>query len=143
MLNAPNTWAGPYSPVQAFDQLGEIIGHWHLRGYGRFMVADKATDTPLGVIGPFFPPDWPEPEIAWSVFAAAEGRGIALEAARAARAFAYDTLGWTTAISMITDGNDRSSKLAERMGCVREADYVHPEIGAMQVWRHPAPEVHT
>ena len=134
---------GPYSSVQAFDQLGEIIGHWHLRGYGRFMVADKATDAPLGVIGPFFPPDWPEPEIAWSVFAAAEGRGIALEAARAARAFAYDTLGWTTAISMITDGNDRSSKLADRMGCLREADYAHPQIGAMQVWRHPSPEALT
>jgi len=131
---------GPAGVGGAFEKFGELIGHWSLMGFGRFLVADKATDETLGVVGPYCPPDWPEPEIAWSVFANAEGKGIAYEAALAARNYAYTTLGWTTAISLITAGNTRSSALAERMGCTREADYMHEDIGVMECWRHPHPE---
>lgn len=128
---------GPCGEVQAFDKLGEIVGHWLLRGYGRFIVADKNTDEPLGVVGPYFPVDWPEPEIAWSVFANAEGKGVAYEAALASRRFAFETLGWKTAVSIVSKGNTRSSALAKRLGCTQEADFEHPEIGPMECWRHP------
>ena len=131
---------GPYSRTQAFDQLGEIIGHWALRGFGRWIVADRTTDQPLGVVGLYHPDDWPEPEIAWSVFAEGEGRGIAAEAAIAARAHAYDTLGWTTAMSLIAPDNTRSIKLAQRLGATFESVYAHPEIGDMHLYRHPSPE---
>ena len=131
---------GPCTRTQAFDKLGEIIGHWHLRGYGRWIVADKATDAPIGVAGLFFPDDWPEPEIAWSVFEAAEGRGIAFEAATASRAYAYETLGWKTAVSCVTPGNTRSVALALRMGCTREADYTSRDGMTLEVYRHPAPD---
>ena len=134
---------GPFTESQAFDQFGELLGHWLIRGYGRWTVADKRTDQALGVVGLFYPPDWPEPEIAWALFETAEGQGFAGEAARAARDFAYDTLGWTTVVSLIVPGNDRSVKLAERLGCTREDDFTHPDFGAMQVWRHPAPEART
>ncbi len=105
------------------------------------MVADRVTDAALGIVGPYYPLDWPEPEIAWSVFDAAEGRGIAHEAALAARAFAYSTLGWTTAISLISPQNLRSAALARRLGAVVERQFLHPEFGAMDIWRHPAPAV--
>ena len=134
---------GPNSRTQAFDKLGEIIGHWHLRGYGRWMVADKTTDEPLGVVGPFFPDDWPEPEIAWSVFEAAEGRGVAYEASLAARTFAYATLGWTTAISCTEPDNVRSQALAIRLGAVREDDFTTVDGLELQVYRHPAPDTLT
>ncbi|MFN6977869.1 MAG: GNAT family N-acetyltransferase, partial [Gemmobacter sp.] len=78
---------GPYGEREAFQQLCAIAGHWQMRGYGRWMVADRATDAPLGVVGPFMPVGWPEPEIGWSVFDGAEGRGVAFEAALAARAW--------------------------------------------------------
>lgn len=133
---------GPNTRTQAFDKLAEIIGHWHLRGYGRWMVADKATDEPLGVVGPFLPDDWPEPEIAWSVFRAAEGRGVAFEAARASLDYAYNTLGWTTAISCTTPDNIRSQALAQRLGAVRENDFTTVDGLHLQVWRHAAPEAH-
>lgn len=130
---------GPYSRAQAFEQLAAIVGHWHLRGFGRWMVADRATDAPLGIVGPFHPEGWPEPEIAWSVFDAAEGRGIAAEAARAARAHVYDTLGWSTVISAVDPANTRSVRLAERLGCVRDGSFEHPVHGHLDIWRHPAP----
>ncbi|MEM6986200.1 MAG: GNAT family N-acetyltransferase [Pseudomonadota bacterium] len=130
-------FGGPYSREQAFVQLGALIGHWQLRGFGRFLVADIDTDEALGVVGPHHPTDWPGPEIAWSVFANAEGQGIAYEAVVAARQYAYETLGWTTAISLIGEDNARSIALAKRLGCTREPDFVHPDIGPLGCWRHP------
>lgn len=131
---------GPFTRAQAFEQLAEIIGHWTLRGYGRWMVADRETDQPLGIVGLYYPEDWPEPEIAWSVFEAGEGRGIAYEAAQVARDYAYTTMGWTTAISLIDPDNVRSVALGRRMGCVPDGTYDHPTHGVMHVWRHPRPE---
>lgn len=130
---------GPIGRGQSFDKLCAMIGHWHLRGYGRWIIADKTDDTPLGMTGLMFPEGWPEPEIAWSLFAKAEGRGIALEAALAARAYAYDTLGWTRLISCIAPANTRSVVLAERMGAARERTFDLPGIGPLDIWRHPQP----
>ncbi|MEM7318125.1 MAG: GNAT family N-acetyltransferase [Pseudomonadota bacterium] len=127
---------GPYSRAQAMDRLFAVVGHWQLRGYGRWMVTDTETGQPLGVVGLFYPEDWPEPEIAWTLFEAAEGRGIALEAAIASRSYAYDVLGWKTAISCTVADNHRSIALARRMGATQDPSFVHPEYGEMLVWRH-------
>lgn len=131
---------GPCTRAAAFDKLAEIIGHWSLRGFGRWMIADKATDAPLGVAGPYHPDDWPEREIAWSVFANAEGKGIAYEASMASLKYAYETLGWNTAVSCVTPGNDRSVALAERMGATREDDFTTVDGMVLQVYRHLSPE---
>jgi RimJ/RimL family protein N-acetyltransferase len=132
---------GPLSRGQAWRSFGHLAGHWLLRGYSMFVMADKTTDAPLGMCGPWFPEDWPEPEIGWSLWApAAEGQGLAREAAIAARAFAYENLGWKTVISLIAPENIRSQSLAQRLGCSRDGSFTHETYGAMQIWRHPAPE---
>ncbi|MEO0911830.1 MAG: GNAT family N-acetyltransferase [Pseudomonadota bacterium] len=131
---------GPYSEAQSFTRLAALIGHWHLRGYGRWMVTDTATTEPLGVVGLFFPAGWPEPEIAWSLFEAGEGRGIAYEAALASRAYAYETLGWKTAISCVMPDNTKSLALAKRLGATPEGSFTHVDYGEMPIFRHPAPE---
>jgi RimJ/RimL family protein N-acetyltransferase len=130
---------GPNSRTEAFHMFCALVGHWHLRGYGRWMVADRETDQPLGIVGVYYPDDWPEPEIGWSVFDSAEGKGVAFEAAMAARAYAYDVLGWTRIVSLIVQGNARSVALARRMGCVVEGQYAHPVYGPMDIWLHQAP----
>ena len=71
--------------------------------------------------------------------APAEGRGVAMEAAIAARAYAYRVLGWQTAVSMIDPGNARSIRLAQRLGCRMEGMFQHIRLGPMEIWRHPAP----
>jgi RimJ/RimL family protein N-acetyltransferase len=132
---------GQISRTLAWRGFCHMTGHWVHRGYGVFVFCDKATDAPLGTTGPWFPEGWPEPEIAWSVWAPeAEGKGYAFEAATAARAYAYGVLGWPTAISMIDPANTRSAALARRMGCVQDGTFVHEQYGLSNIWRHPAPD---
>jgi len=131
---------GPYDAAASFQHLAGIVGQWALRGYGRWMVADRETDTPLGVVGIYHPADWPEPEIGWSLYGHAEGRGIAAEAALASRRFAYETLGWRRIVSLIAPDNARSARLAERLGCARESMFDHPSFGTLDIWVHPGPE---
>ena len=130
---------GPNPRPQAWQQLCAVVGQWALRGYGRWIVADKGNDTPYGLVGLHHPEEWPEPEIAWSLFASGEGKGIAFEAASAARDYAYQTLGWTTAMSLIDPQNTRSMALGRRMGCRPDGVFEHALFGNMQIWRHPDP----
>lgn len=131
---------GPQSKSNSWNYLAAMIGHWDMRGFGRWIITETGhDDTPLGTVGPLHPFDWPEREIGWSLFANGEGRGIAFEAAVAARHYAYTTLGWTTAASFINLENTRSLKLAERMGCRPDGSFEHEIFGTMHIWRHPSP----
>lgn len=134
------TVGGPFDRTAAFNQLAAIIGHWQLRGFGRWIVADRRSDAAIGVAGLHHPEDWPEPEIAWSLFDGAEGQGYATEAAIAARSYAYDVLGWDTVASIILPDNARSLAVAARMGAVRDGTHDHPHLGPLQIWRHSPPD---
>ncbi len=131
---------GPFDAASSFHHLAAIIGQWGLRGYGRWMVADRQTDAPLGVVGVYHPDDWPEPEIGWTLYDSAEGRGIACEAAMAARDFVYRTLGWSRIVSLIMPDNARSIRLAERMNAQRDGHFDHPAYGRLDIWIHAMPE---
>ncbi|MEM7190449.1 MAG: GNAT family N-acetyltransferase [Pseudomonadota bacterium] len=116
------------------------LGHWDLHGFGSFAVTLKGDDRPVGMVGPFFPRMWPEPEIGYIVYPEVEGKGIAFEAAVAARIFAFRSLGWKTAVSYIDPENARSIRLAERMGAKLDPDAVPVDEDDL-VYRHPAPGV--
>jgi RimJ/RimL family protein N-acetyltransferase len=132
---------GPGDVRSSWRAFAHVVGMWALRGFGSFVFTAKGADTPLGMTGPWYPMEWPEREIGWSVWTAdAEGKGLAAEAALAARAYAYRDLGWQTAVSYIDPENARSIALARRLGCTPEADAAVPEATAPLVtWRHPAP----
>ncbi|MDJ0824686.1 MAG: GNAT family N-acetyltransferase [Rhodobacter sp.] len=135
---------GPYTLRTAWRGFAHVVGMWVLRGYGSFVITAKDDDTALGMAGPWHPADWPEQEIGWTIWAPEnEGKGIAFEAAQAARRFAYDRLGWTTAVSYIDAPNTRSIALAERLGATRDPNAEAPNNGSdteVLVYRHPAPE---
>lgn len=114
------------------------IGHWALRGYGRWSVDTKDGEF-VGRIGVIFNDGWPEPELAWQVFDGAEGKGYAYEAALAARADYHARVSTHPLISMIAPGNARSIALAERLGARFER--ADPGIAKpFHVYRHPGPE---
>jgi len=121
---------------QAWRSFGHVIGHWLLRGYGCFVIVERDSGRVIGTTGPWFPEGWPEPEIAWSLWHGEdEGKGLAREAAVAAMQWTRDTLGWTTAISLIAPGNFASASLARRLGAVREGRF--EQRGEMvDIWRH-------
>lgn len=125
----------------AWRVLAILSGHWHLRGFGSFVAEHRAEGRPVGSVGPWFPGDWPEPELGWTIWDEAdEGRGYARESVSATRRHAYADLGWPTAVSYIDPGNDRSRALAARLGCTLDADAPRPERDpALEVWRHPTP----
>lgn len=125
----------------AWRVLAILSGHWHLRGFGTFVAEARNTGEPVGSMGPWFPGDWPEQELGWTIWTEdAEGQGFAFEAMSAIRRHAYADLGWSTAVSYIDVNNPRSEALAMRLGCVIDPDaqFVRPEE-PVRVWRHPAP----
>jgi len=131
---------GHIGPNEVWRTLASMIGHWALRGYGMWAVDERETGLFCGHVGPWNPHGWPEPEIGWTLLGAAEGRGIAREAAEASRAYAYGSLGWTTAISLIDPANTRSIRLAERMGARLDYEFQHDDYGLMHAYRHPSPQ---
>ncbi|MEO0390846.1 MAG: GNAT family N-acetyltransferase, partial [Pseudomonadota bacterium] len=95
---------GPMGEAETWRYLAQVIGHWSLRGYGRWMVTRRGDDTAIGIVGLHNPLNWPEPEVGWYIWEG-HGQGYASEAGRAARDYAYGTLGWTTLMSVIAGGN--------------------------------------
>ena len=134
----PRGFGGQMDRTGAWRWWASSIGHWHLHGYGYWTITDQA-GTALGITGLWFPEGWPEVEMGWVAFAAAEGRGVMAEAAACARAHAYATLGLPALSSSIKPDNARSIRLAERLGCVAERRYENPSHGEMLLYRHPAP----
>ncbi|MEM6761039.1 MAG: GNAT family N-acetyltransferase [Pseudomonadota bacterium] len=134
---------GPQTAELAWRTLAMEAGHWSLRGFGRWAVTEKGNETALGIVGLWHPAGFPEPELGWDLYDGATGKGYATEAGQAARAYAYDTLGWTTLISLIVPENTASRAVAQRLGAIHDGDFTHERYGFMHVWRHPAPEALT
>ena len=131
---------GRMTRAQAWRQFAAEIGHWTLRGYGFWAVDETATGAYCGQVGLWYPEGWAEPEIGWLMMEGFEGKGYAYEAALRARTYAYDTLGWTRAASCISDGNDRSIRLAERMGATFDRRFPREGMVDHLVYLHSGPE---
>lgn len=123
--------------THAFRIMAIIAGHWVLRGYGPFIAESRASGDTVGAFGPWYPTDWPEREIGWSLWDAAfEGKGLAAEAARATVEHAYGTLGWDSAVSYIVPDNKPSQAVARRLGAHLDENATPPDPGTL-VFRHP------
>ncbi|WP_432690471.1 GNAT family N-acetyltransferase [Pseudooceanicola sp. C21-150M6] len=131
---------GPMDREKVWRHLACEIGHWTLCGYGRWTVTVTGDDRAIGMVGLWNPEGWPEPEIGWDLYAGNEGKGYATEAAAAARAYAYDVLGWNTVISLVAPENSASARVAQRLGAVRDADFNHVRFGLVHVYRHLGPD---
>ncbi|WP_323777266.1 GNAT family N-acetyltransferase [Leisingera sp.] len=127
---------GQMDAEQVWRHLALEIGHWQMLGYGRWAVDEKSSGQCAGIIGLWNPHGWPEAEIGWDLFQGFSGKGYATEAAIAARNYAYVTLGWPTAISLVDPANHASAAVAQRMGAKQDGSFAHPRMGKLQIWRH-------
>lgn len=130
---------GVLSREDAWRQMAMLSGHWVLRGFGMWAVAERATGAFVGRVGLHFPEGWPGREIGWALTRPHWGKGYALEAAAASLAFAFDTLGWPRAISLIDPRNHRSIRLAERLGerYERDVDVRGHRVALYSIEREP------
>lgn len=135
-----NLRGGQKTRAQAWIQFSAEIGHWTLRGYGFWAVEEASSGAYCGQVGLWNPEGWAEAEIGWLMMEGFEGKGYAYEAAMRARTYAYDTLGWTHAASCISEGNERSIRLAERMGAAFDRRFPRDGMVDHLVYVHPAPE---
>jgi RimJ/RimL family protein N-acetyltransferase len=133
-----------------------LVEHWHRHGFGPWALeageriasrdggAEISPGTFLGFAGVAFPTYLPavaeRPEIGWRLTRRAWGRGLATEAALAARDHAFGALGLGQLIAIIHPDNARSQAVARRLG-MGIAQHVHnPLLGRfVDVWTLAAP----
>jgi RimJ/RimL family protein N-acetyltransferase len=108
------------TPHEAWMDMSVLMGHWLLRGYGHWALEELEGGELVGRAGLFRPPDWPELELGWTVARSRWGHGYASEAARAGIDWARSELGASHLISLITDDNHRSQRVAEKLGMTIE-----------------------
>lgn len=130
---------GPCEPAAAWRRLSAYAGGWVMRGYGKFALEEKASGRFVGLVGPWYPEGWPEPEISWTIMPWFQRRGFATEAAIRSLRFAYEELGWQTAVSCIDAKNTPSIGLAERLGAKLEGTTDLRPFGPALVYRHRPP----
>ncbi|MEM9320306.1 MAG: GNAT family N-acetyltransferase [Pseudomonadota bacterium] len=145
LMSERASWVGGGSDCdlgKAWRIFSIVAGHWVIRGFGTFVYCDRASGRPIGSAGPWYPGNWPEKELGWTVWSPEdEGRGFAFEAVRAVRDHVYGELHWNTAVSYIAHGNKRSRALAERLGCWLDEDALPPYPDEPTwIFRHPGPE---
>lgn len=118
---------GPWSQEKLEAETQGLLDQWAKHGFSLFTVTLAETGQAIGGIGPFYPDTHPEPELGWSLWSAEhEGKGLAYEAAIAARDWFFASSGYTTAVSHTDPDNHRSHRLCERLGGVVDPVAPHP-----------------
>jgi RimJ/RimL family protein N-acetyltransferase len=97
-----------------------LLERWRRDGNGLFTAEEAGTGEYLGFIG--FAPvpqrsvEGGATEIGWRLRRAAWSRGLATAGARAVGAYAADTLALDRIVALIRPGNERSRRVAEKLG---------------------------
>ncbi|MEM6987116.1 MAG: GNAT family N-acetyltransferase [Pseudomonadota bacterium] len=129
-------YGGPLERAPAWRAAAAMMGHWVIRGYGPWAVEERATGDFCGMVGLWYPEGWPEREITWAIVESKQGKGFAAEAAKRAKRYAYETLGWQSVHSCISAGNAASIGLAEKLGATLEREVDDATRGRFLVYRH-------
>lgn len=125
----------------------QIAGHWEAHGYGPWALESREPGLEgrfLGFAGlahvpPFLAAAGPAPELGWRLGRSAWGRGLATEAATLARDDAFHRLGLGEIISIIHPENERSQRVAVKIGMERRERIENPATGIeVDVWHQVA-----
>jgi RimJ/RimL family protein N-acetyltransferase len=105
-----------FDRTEAWRQMASMVGHWQLRGYGQWVVEEKATGRFAGRLGFLNPAGWPGFEIGWTLKREFWGKGYATEGARRALEYGFNELDKPHVISLIHPDNRASIRVAQRLG---------------------------
>jgi RimJ/RimL family protein N-acetyltransferase len=117
---------GPFSIVRRED--GRWLGRcgvlvWDARTWTHTTFADSG--------------DFAQPELGWALAREHWGQGYATEAAIAVRGWARSERGFARLISLIGAANDRSQRVADRLGATPGETIELFDNGPHVVWTHP------
>jgi RimJ/RimL family protein N-acetyltransferase len=142
-------------PVSTLDEARAMIdgiGGWQTDGLGPFIL-ETAAGTDRRVVGQaglmvFDTRGWTpstfadagshaQPELGWALIRAHWGHGYATEAAAAIRDWACENRSTGRLVSLISPGNVRSERVAERLGAIAAEVVTPADTGRRTVvWRH-------
>jgi len=120
--SARYTFQQPLPEGETQRVVGSLVRHWERKGYGPYVVREKQSATVVGLVGLWFPSEWPETEIKWAIIREHWGKGYASEAARAVQAMLPRYLPDMRPISLIDAENTRSIALAKALGAELEKE---------------------
>jgi RimJ/RimL family protein N-acetyltransferase len=128
-------WGRPFTAAETAEFVERMIARFEVDGLGQFAVVRRADGAVMGRAGllPLDRATWrsgflrdlgerAEIEIGWTLARDYWGRGYATEAAVLVRDWAWEVLRLSRLVSIIQHGNDRSVRLAERLGGRREQE---------------------
>jgi RimJ/RimL family protein N-acetyltransferase len=132
--------------VTAF--FAQMVGHWEAHGYGPWALESREPGPEGRFVGfarlahvpPFLAAAGPAPELGWRLGRSAWGRGLATEAAIAARDDAFGRLALDEIISIIHPQNERSQRVAVKVGMRPRGTIENPVTGIeVDVWHMLGP----
>ena len=105
------------SPRDAWEYIALHLGHWAMKGYGKWALVDRTSDRLIGRVGFYDAPyEWPGCELGWTIMRRLWGQGYATEGARVAMRWGFENIPTDEIVSAIHPDNVRSIKVAERLG---------------------------
>jgi RimJ/RimL family protein N-acetyltransferase len=125
----------PLAREESERLLGQIVGHWERHGFGLWAVQPRGDGAePIGFVGlavpAFLPAVLPAVEVGWRLAPGWWGHGLATEGARASVAAAWEALGLRRLLSIIHPDNERSLRVAAKLGMRPGRDRLLPGSSA-------------
>ena len=109
-------------------------GQWAMRGYGAFVIEERASGAFVGWCGVNHHVDMREPEVQYALFSAQRGRGYMCEAGRAAFDFLFKVTGREKLRATIHPKNTTSQKTARRLNGAPDGKTVVDDAETVAVW---------
>ncbi len=142
----------PGTAKDASERIEQMLRSWEDDGFGRFVVVRRDTGEAVGRVGLLVwdPDTWrhgtraeigdrAEIELGWTFERAAWGHGFATEAAAAVRDWALRDVRPQRLISLIHPDNERSQRVAAKIGERHVDDVVIADHGmSVQLWALPS-----
>lgn len=127
-------YPAPFTREQSRRWIEWNLGHYRERGHGLWVLESKETGELLGDCGliPQTVDGRAEVEVGWHVRRDRQRQGLATEAARECRRYAFEDLRLTRLISLIRPENVPSRRVAEKLGMRVEKEVLHGPAPGMR-----------
>lgn len=129
---------GPLNKIANQNWCSKNLDHWQRYGYGMYLMETKEDSEFCGFVGLRNLPHYPAPELCWILPKSKWGQGYALEAALKVKEHAFQKLEYRELLHFIDSRNQKSIKLAEKLGArihreIKEETSGEPTVGLVYV----------